>query len=588
MSEPVPTNENRYGPFDVAIYCPARDVRRMADLDWLGANWDMLCRYLRVDKVYLETFRSSMMVDRETVLKAKQFFEDRGVKVSGGITTTVHGGFPFRTFCYTDEEQRQKMVEIVRYTAELFDEVILDDFFFTTCKCSSCIQAKGERSWSAFRLDLMAEVSQNLVLEPAREANPAVNVIIKYPNWYEHYAYSGYNLEVESQIFDMIYTGTETRDSEYTHQHLQAYHGYSIMRYLENVKPGKNGGGWIDPFMPRHLSRYGEQIALTLFAKPREVMLFCFGALLQPILGPVSDGDDVTIPASMVAPVAGDVLSRAGAFLDRLGEPVGVQSYKPYHSSGEDYVHSYIGMLGVPVELTPEFPEDAPIVLLAESAKFDPAIVAKIDRHLQGGKDVMITSGLLRALQGKGIEDIVELKCTGKGVVAERFSDFFDTYHAARPILLPQITYATNDSWEVVTALSQGSGYPLLHRAEYGKGMLYVLTIPDNMGDLYALPPQALAHIRRVLMKDIYVRLEGPSEVCLFVYDNGAFIIHSFLPHTVQLDIVLSDGSGPNDGSGALLDLMSGQTIQGTSRENGTSFRVHLWPRSYRVFKCQR
>ena len=199
----------------------------------------------------------------------------------------------------------------------------------------------------------------------------------------------------------------------------------------------------------------------------------------------------------------------------------------------------------------------------------------------------MITSGLLRALQGKGIEGIVELECTGKKVMAERFSDFFDTYHAARPILLPQIAYATNDSWEVVTALSQGSGYPLLHRAEYGKGMLYVLTIPDNMGDLYALPPQALAHVRRVLMQDIYVRLEGPSEVCLFVYDNGVFIVHSFLPHTVQLDIVLSDGLGPNDGSGALFDLTSGQTIQGTSREDGTSFRVHLWPRSYRVFKCQ-
>jgi hypothetical protein len=218
---------------------------------------------------------------------------------------------------------------------------------------------------------------------------------------------------------------------------------------------------------------------------------------------------------------------------------------------------------------------------------FDPTIVAKIDKHLQGGKDVMITSGLLRALQGKGIEDIVELECTGKGVVAERFSDFFDTYHATRPILLPQITYATNDSWEVVTALSQGSGYPLLHRAEYGNGMLYVLTIPDNMGDLYALPPQALAHIRRVLMQDIYVRLEGPSEVCLFVYDNGTFVVHSFLPHTVQLDIVLSDGSDQNGGSGALLDLMSGQTLQGISREDGTSFRVYLWPRSYRVFKRQ-
>jgi hypothetical protein len=200
----------------------------------------------------------------------------------------------------------------------------------------------------------------------------------------------------------------------------------------------------------------------------------------------------------------------------------------------------------------------------------------------------MITSGLLRALQGKGIEDIVELEHTDKKVIAERFSDFFDTYPATRPILLPQIKYATNDSWEVITALSQGSGYPLLHRAEYGKGMLYVLAIPDNMGDLYALPPQALAHIRRVLMQDIYVCLEGPSQVCLFVYDNGAFILHSFLPHATHVDVALNNSLGMNNGTGTLLDLTSGQPLQGTPREDGTSFRVHLRPRSYRVFKCQR
>jgi len=40
-------------------------------------------------------------------------------------------------------------------------------------------------------------------------------------------------------MFDMIYAGTETRDPVYTTQHLQQYQGYAIMRYFENVKPGK-------------------------------------------------------------------------------------------------------------------------------------------------------------------------------------------------------------------------------------------------------------------------------------------------------------------------------------------------------------
>jgi hypothetical protein len=39
---------------------------------------------------------------------------------------------------------------------------------------------------------------------------------------------------------------------------------------------------------------------------------------------------------------------------------------------------------------------------ITESAKFDPAIVSQIRAHLERGGNVVITSDLLRALQGKG------------------------------------------------------------------------------------------------------------------------------------------------------------------------------------------
>ncbi len=97
----------------------------------------------------------------------------------------------------------------------------------------------------------MEDVAQNIIFKTAKEVNPKVRLIIKYPNWYEHYQFLGYSLDFESRVFDMVYTGTETRDSEYTHQHLQEYQSYAIMRFLENVKPGFNGGGWIDPFAKR-------------------------------------------------------------------------------------------------------------------------------------------------------------------------------------------------------------------------------------------------------------------------------------------------------------------------------------------------
>src|SRR5262249_57277515 len=48
--------------------------------------------------------------------------------------------------------------------------------------------------------------------------NPRVKVIIKYPNWYEHFQGLGYDLDVEAKQFDAIYTGTESRDPYITDQ----------------------------------------------------------------------------------------------------------------------------------------------------------------------------------------------------------------------------------------------------------------------------------------------------------------------------------------------------------------------------------
>lgn len=145
---------------------------------------------------------------------------------------------------------------------------------------------------------------------------------------------------------------------------------------------------------------------------------------------------------------------------------------------------NYIGMLGIPIELTPEFPADEELILLTENACYDQIIVERIKGQLMNGKDVAITSGLYRALQGSGIEDIVELQVTDKKALVHRFSDWRNVYHSEKDILIPQVWYATNDSWELITALDNGTGYPILHQAGYAGGKLYVLTIPDNFGEL--------------------------------------------------------------------------------------------------------
>jgi hypothetical protein len=381
VAAPAAAEPARYRNFELAIYCRVDDVRRMAEGDWLEKSYEALAKDLKIGKVYLETHRSRVTNDRETMLKAKRFFVSRGIKTAGGITLVADEGREFKQFSYTNPEDRRHVEEVVRFTASLFDELILDDFFFTTTKTESDIKAKGTRSWSEFRLALMREAAQSLVIGPAKAVNPKIKVVIKYPNWYEHFPYAGFDLENEPRIFDGIYTGTETRDATYTQQHLQEYQSYSIQRYFENVKPGGNGGGWVDPFASNTLDRYSEQIELTLLAKAREITLFCFSALFDPIRQP----DGTTTPKSRVAPVAADTLERADALLSQLGNPVGVSAYKPYHSSGEDFLHSFLGMVGIPMELTPEWKEDAPVVFLNASAAKDPAIVSRIDRRLRVG-----------------------------------------------------------------------------------------------------------------------------------------------------------------------------------------------------------
>ena len=563
---------NNYKNFDVAVYSRVYETRQMKDPAWLESHWEAISRNMKVDKIYLETHRDTVMVDQETLDQAKKFFAGKGVKVAGGITATINERNRFETFCYSDPAMRQKMKEIVEFTARNFDEIILDDFFFTDCKSDGEIQAKGDKSWTAYRLALMEEAGRNLVVNPAKAVNPKVRVIIKYPNWYDHFQYLGFNLEAEPKYFDKIYTGTETRDPA-GNQHLQQYHGYSIVRYFENVKPGGNAGGWVDQGGAQIQGRYAEQIWLTLFAKATEVTLFNIGSLYQP----------AAVPESQAAHIAGEVFAKVDGFLGDLGKPIGVKTYKPFHSSGEDFLPSYLGMIGIPMDIVPEFPVEAKTVLLTEQAKFDPDIVGKIKKQLAGGKDVVITSGLLKALQGKGLGDIVELEYTGQTVSTREFQGFRlgGANKAESDILVPEIRYATNDAWEIVSGLTsptRTSGTPILLSARYSKGMLYVLTIPQALGDLYSYPAGVLRAIRDVLAKDMYVRLDAPSRVSLFVYDNDRFIVESFQENPVDARIVTDKRILK------LRDVVSGAELSGEQSAGGTVFTTKLERASYRVF----
>ena len=597
-----------YQNFEVAIYTRVYEVLEMADLNWLRERFEVMSRSVKISKVYLETHRDLVVAPEDTLRAAMQFFAERGIRTSGGITITVNERNRFETYCYTNPEHRRKLKEVVEYTARLFDEVILDDFFFTNCKCSTCIQAKGQRSWTAFRLELMEEAAHSLVIEPARAVNPNVQLVIKYPNWYEHFQGLGFHLQAEPKIFDRVYTGTETRDPIRGNQHLQAYLGYSIFRYFENIKPGGNGGGWVDTGGMFTADRYAEQLWLTLFAKAPEITLFDFRQMQRPLTlkdrapwqgsGASFDFDEAVQSARLpdgslaqdatVALAAGYTFEQVDRFLGQLGKPYGLKSYRPDHStSGEDFLHNYLGMIGIPIDLQPEFPAADPVILLTEAAKFDPAIVEKIKSQLLSGKTVVITSGLLKALNGKGLEDIVELHTSDRKALVNEFQvGWFGLYKASKDILLPQIHYLTNDSWEEISGQGPYTGYPLLHSAKYAGGMLYILVIPENISDLYALPAGVLRRIRETACAGHKIMLDAPAQVAIFLYDNDTLIVESFLPEAVDVQLIAAPGVQK------VSDLQTGESLAGEpildfrgQSDGRTAFRLTLSPHAYRVLK---
>jgi hypothetical protein len=457
----VSTTTNAYENFKVAIYCRAYETRQMGDPNALQRLWEPIVRQVHVDKVYLETYRDAgNMVDEQTLNTAKKFFADHGVQTAGGITLTMSERNRFETFCYSNPEHRKTVKNIVEFTARHFDELILDDFFFTNCKCELCIQGKGDKSWTAYRTELLAKAAQELIVGPAKAINPKIKMVVKYPNWYEHFQGLGFNLEAEPKIFDGLYTGTETRDPS-SNQHLQAYLGYLIFRYFENIKPGGNGGGWVDTGGMMYIDRYAEQLWLTLFAKAPEITLFDLRQVQQGLRATASpwQGQQTSFDVNemrqnaagrtTIGGAAGYTFDKVDRFLGKLGKPMGVKSYKPFHSTGEDFLPNYLGMVGIPMDIVPEFPTADGMILLTEQARFDPKIVEKIKGQLMNGKSVCITSGLLRALQGQGIEDIAELRYTDRKALVKEFGGGFGRRSTSdKPVLIPQIVYLTNDSWE--------------------------------------------------------------------------------------------------------------------------------------------
>ena len=541
-----------YGHFSIASYMFAYYAAEAGDSE-IREGMETYLRYLPLKKVYVENHRAATDVPVKRLKEIKAILEEYGVTVSGGITSTglvddIQKPALFDTFCYTDPRHRREYLRIVREAAEVFDEIILDDYFFTSCRCELCISAKGSRSWKDFRQMQMKEFSEEIV-DAAKQVNPRIRFIIKYPNWYESHQATGYNPGIQKDIFDGIYTGTETREPFYSSQHLQRYESYSVMRLLENTAPGRNGGGWIDlGGSSDHVNRFLEQAEFSFLGGARELTLFNFPSLLD----------------SPALPAMDPLLRRVDAFLDNAGNPAGTAVWEPFDAEGEDQLCSYLGMCGAALELTPRFPENAPSVLLTQRAACMPDVVEKLEAYVRKGGRAVITTGFFRETYDRGIREMTSVRLTHRHVTGSSYMiDLCDSDHAgvryargAETVLLEALDYKTNATWADVLLLSGENNFPILTEDFYGRGRLLILNVPENFADLYRLPAEVTGALCRELSAGLPLYLSAEPKWSLICYDNETFCLHSFRPMLSHAQVVVR---GECQG---LMNLETGETYK--------------------------
>ncbi|MGO8676748.1 MAG: hypothetical protein ACLQVX_12860 [Limisphaerales bacterium] len=94
------------------------------------------------------------------------------------------------------------------------------------------IKAKGNKSWTQYRLETMREVTANLIVKPAKAVSSRCKVIMKMANWYDQYAGPGNDTEKVPFIADGMFSGTESRLWVGQEQPLQPNLSHEIMRFM--------------------------------------------------------------------------------------------------------------------------------------------------------------------------------------------------------------------------------------------------------------------------------------------------------------------------------------------------------------------
>jgi hypothetical protein len=471
---------------------------------------------LRLSKVYLEDARGdaaavAFLREIAAALKAE------GLEVSGAVVPADKG-----PLCYNDPKDMATLEGRVRVLAQVFDEIIVDDWLFTTCTCAKCLAGRGSDSWADYRSRLVAEQSKRHLIDAAKQVRPGVQVIIKYPNWYEGHRQHGYDVARQTPQFDGVSVGIETRQRATHDQHIPIYSGYVFQQWIGGDAGPKWRSAWLDNYdMQGDGNDYVAQVWQAVLARAPEIIFWCAGQLHPPI------------PASDVYPHLVELMPEFDRLAGMLSGPArGIAIHLPLGSVGEYNVFGYLGMIGLPMAPRTTFPADTKTAIFTQHSLRDPQLAAELLARIRAGKEVFLTWPLLQDLRDSELGRVFNVIGEGGTVASSTFrvrEGFWDSkpVEASRPFAFPKIQTSTWPYVREVALVREDADFGVLLTTPYVEGQVDVLNLPDNSYDLLRLPEPVLNSIRRLFSEELGVRLLGPGGVALYPFGERQYVLYN-------------------------------------------------------------
>ena len=543
----APDRDDGAAPLRLSVYATAGDI--LGHLARPERREQVVARlaHLQVSRLFLEGRRGDEYVPPALMVEVRDFLLGRGIRCTGGIATVPGNDFGARQvgalgwLNWESPRTRNDVAGFFRENAPIFDSLIVDDFYCTGDESPESAAARGSRSWGEYRRDLLTGLIPEIVLKPARSANPGVRLILKFPQWYDRFHLFGYDPARTVGHFDAIWVGTEVRNPMTRRMgFVQPTEGYVNFRWLRSIAGSKVIGAWFD-HIECTAQNFLDQAYLSVLAGARELSLFRLGDILEGHPGSVLLAEHLPALRTLAARIQGQTAR-------------GIPFYKPPDSdAGENlYLMDYLVMAGWPILPVAVYPEGANTLFLGAQAAADPQIVSRLGASLERGAVVTVTPAFIRAA-GPRVSDLAGITVGASDIASIANKIHRRGRNGSVPLAAPldlDASVRVTTARVLLATDAAGGDVPVLTSRRSGKGRLRVMNLrtfseqdfreagewllaPRPLG-LSRIPAVIADEFRREALAPLKMQFRAPAGVALHAFEDAVFL-YSFLPEPVDV-----------------------------------------------------